>query len=193
MTAVSTRIRQHQGVAGTTPAEREHTAQMEKSYVTALLITGCDRLAEDSVAGAVEQMACRYGSSDDLVRTTVRISLMVPSNPASPKQAAGISELSRLPSALRRVLNLPRYQRICFVIHMLLGYSRNLCASLVHLEGNQVVAHARAAMHRLGIVGTGVAHNLKRTPDAPSGAVNPPAVRPARQRERKRQVGERPV
>ena len=66
-----------------------------------------------------------------------------------------------LPVELQHVLHLARNLRHCFVLRLLVGLSRALCAWLLHLETRQIDERTCAAVLELAMVRRGTQQMFK--------------------------------
>ena len=105
-----------------------------KSFIAAILLTADMKRAECAVLRSISLLDGGCASDGCLLRGTVKASLA---------GAIGITEqvpeelaegCSMLPLELQRVLHLSRDFRQCFVLRILLGLSREVCASLLGLD-----------------------------------------------------------
>ena len=99
------------------------TELVERAFTTALLLTGSAGHAE---AAVMEGICSQHGklSAESVLHATVNASIRV-----EPEEDESASSL--LPKELRPVLRLPARSRHCYVLRILVGYSREVCASLL--------------------------------------------------------------
>ena len=121
---------------------------MDKAFVTAFLLSGNAARAEAAVLQGIESMNSDRGKPEDLLQTTVEAAIeretfgersLTPPGPA----------LTRLPLELQRVMRLPHFLRQCFVLRVLAGLPRELCADLLNSDQGQVDRGTCAAMLEL--------------------------------------------
>ena len=122
---------------------------LENAFIAGLLLTGSVERAETAILESVRISCPDDLFSEALFRRTVHYSI----EPQNEVQAEQQKELDRaasiLPFELRCVLNLPRNLRYCYVLRILVGLSREVCAWLLHLEPSQVDQRTCAAMLEL--------------------------------------------
>jgi hypothetical protein len=121
----------------TTPITEE---AMDRAYITALLLTGSRQGAEAAVLEGIRTMEQDDVLSDALLQATLTASV------AWPAEQEG--DVSSLPPELRRVLGLPPDLRRCYVLRVLAGLPRDVCAGMlntgIHHIDELVCAAARA-------------------------------------------------
>jgi hypothetical protein len=119
-----------------------------RAFVTAFLLAGDAERAEAAVLKTIGLMNYDDASGDDLIRRAVNDAIELEEIPQRfPKKLE--PAFSMLPFELQRVLQLPHYPRQCFVLRVLVGLPRDVCARLLHSSVQQVERGARAAMLQL--------------------------------------------
>jgi hypothetical protein len=120
---------------------------VENAFVVGLLLTGSMKQAEDAVVETIDCSDTKQICGEQLLQGVIRSSLR-----SEQMVAPEISEeasSAMLPLDLRRVLNLPRDLRVSFVLRMLLGLPREVCAWLLHIEPEEVRRRTQEAMTKL--------------------------------------------
>ena len=109
---------------------------LSRTFTTALLLTGSAERAEAAVLEGIRVMDRSRVSAEALLRTTgeASISAKIPCERVEEKESAS----SLLPVELRRVLRLPPDFRRCFVLRVLVGLSREVCARMLQTEIHRV-------------------------------------------------------
>ena len=120
-----------------------------RAFLAAQLLTAKTEQAESAVVEAMESWDPDDDSEEVLFLQVLRSALQaevecVPSSSNDPD-----SPISMLPAELKAVLSLPPQLRHCFVARLLVGFSREICARLLHLHSRQVDQYTRAALQRL--------------------------------------------
>jgi hypothetical protein len=134
---------------------------VENAFVVGLLLTGSMKQAEDAVVESVDCIDTRRISGEQLVRGVIRSWL----RSTARVQAAGTADeasAAMLPLELRRVLHLPRELRECFVLRMLMGLPREVCAWLLHIEPEEVRRLTQEGMTKLASLRPDVKQQPKR-------------------------------
>ena len=119
-----------------------------RAFVTAFLLAGNAERAEAAVLKSIGLVNCDDPSGDDLIRGTVNHAIEAEEIPERFPRRLEPAFL-RLPFELQRVLQLPRHPRQCFVLRVLVGLPRDICARLLHSEVRQIDEGACAAMLQL--------------------------------------------
>jgi DNA-directed RNA polymerase specialized sigma24 family protein len=120
-----------------------------RAFLAAHLLTASTEQAESAIIEAMESWDPEDDSDEVLFQEVLSSALQadvecVPSSsndPDSPK--------SVLPPELKAVLHLPPQLRRCFVLRILVGFSRQICARLLHLPSRQVDEYTHEALQRL--------------------------------------------
>jgi DNA-directed RNA polymerase specialized sigma24 family protein len=113
------------------------------AFWVALLLTGDTARAEEVVRDAIE-----FLDPDDLATEALLIFVSTLA-----LQIAG-DELAQpmLPEELRNVMRLPLMLRRCFVLRILLGFPKDRCARLLHVDEQQISNAVVEAVSRLSLV-----------------------------------------
>ena len=121
---------------------------VENAFIAGLLLTGSVERAETAILESV-RMSCPddiFGES--LFRRVVHYSIDQQVNgtnkPGELDRASSI-----LPFELRCVLSLSQQLRYCYVLRILIGLPREVCAWLLHLEMSQIDQHTCTAILKL--------------------------------------------
>ncbi len=124
-----------------------------RAFVTAFLLSGDAERAEAIVLKSIGSMNRGEASSDELIRDAVYAAVEPEEVPVRfPKKRK--PAFSMLPFELQGVLDLPHYPRQCFVLRVLVGLPREVCAKLLSSKVLQIDEGARAAMLQLPATGT---------------------------------------
>jgi hypothetical protein len=104
--------------------------------------------AEDAVVEAISQFDTEQSTAEQLLTMTVAAAIKkshaIPQSPEVVKNRSSI-----LPWELNSVTYLSPYLRHCYVLRILLGWSREVSASLLQLETSQIDEHTQTAALRL--------------------------------------------
>jgi hypothetical protein len=118
---------------------------MGGAFITSLLLTANLEHAENAMLDAIDFLDPENESEGALLRGAVQASLAasvaVPSSRVEAQRACTI-----VPSELCKVLHLAPYLRHCFVLRVLLGWSREVCALLLGLRNEQIEERTSAAL-----------------------------------------------
>jgi len=126
---------------------------LENAFIVGLLLTGSIQLAETMVLESVEPPCPDDLFSEALFRRVIHDSIQIqPLKTPDLQQNELESAASILPFELQCVLSLPENLRHCYVLRMLVGLPREVCAWLLHQEIWQVDQHTRAAMIALPLI-----------------------------------------
>jgi hypothetical protein len=121
---------------------------VENAFVVGLLLTGSMKQAEDAVVETIDCSDTKQICGEQLLQGVIRSSLRSKQMVHAPEISAEASS-AMLPLELRRVMNLPRDLRVSFVLRMLLGLPREVCAWLLHIEPEEVRRRTQEAMTKL--------------------------------------------
>jgi DNA-directed RNA polymerase specialized sigma24 family protein len=134
-----------------TPCDLETMAG--SAFITALLLAGSMERAEAAVLEGITSLN-PDDISDGPLFTAAVLSASVTQQTGGLEEHMEIAERtsSILPLELRKVLHLPPPLRRCFVLRMLAGLPREVCARLLHLEVQQVDERTCAALPMLSII-----------------------------------------
>jgi hypothetical protein len=122
-----------------------------RAFLTAFLLSGDTEQAEAAVLSGIETIPPDEAHSEGLLQRTVRAAIERREIPW-PRPKEMDPAFLKLPFELRRVLRLPRYLRQCFVLRVLAGLPRELCATLLRSDTGQVDQGVCAAMLELPAV-----------------------------------------
>jgi DNA-directed RNA polymerase specialized sigma24 family protein len=117
-------------------ANREVFEVLPKAFLLALLLTGGIEAAEAAVLDAIAALEFDYDPGVSLLPETVKSAVGRRSD--FPEQA-----FSLLPIELRRLLLLPRDNRHCFVLRILLGMTPEISSGIL----NRSVHEVEEALH----------------------------------------------
>jgi len=113
---------------------------LDRAYVTALLLTGSAEAAEGAVLAGITAMEEDNLSGESLLWESIGASIAI--------ATSGNREIE-LPPALRRVVCLPRRLRDAFVLRVLVNVPLGVCARILDTNVNQVDARVRVAAQAL--------------------------------------------
>lgn len=144
---------------------------IENAFILAMLLTGSIDEAETCVAQSSD-CGLSYPPCPHGVFHQVIVRALHASSVAAPNVLRQDSSFTVLPWQLGCVLCLPLPQRRCFVLRILAGLSREVCAWLLHMHSNEVCQNTCAALdriatlhHTLGIAGLAPSrHDMKMQP-----------------------------
>jgi hypothetical protein len=118
-----------------------------KAFVAALLLTGSAEKAEAAVLEGIKLLELDE-TCETLVNETLKAAIEM-----RPDIESGTAELEQLSSILPRelhpVIHLSPHFRQCFVLRILVGWPREICARLLDLETRQIEEHTHIAILRL--------------------------------------------
>jgi hypothetical protein len=125
---------------------------LSKAFVTALLLTGSVELAESAVSENAMLLDCDEPSVEALLQGVAESSIPPRGQNTVPRQTELERASSLLPFELRRVLHLAPDLRNCFVLRVLGGLSREVCARVLQLDIHQIDNDTCSAMLALPFV-----------------------------------------
>ena len=118
---------------------------LRKSFLLALLLTGSEARAEQAVGASIGGLEDCEAWPDRLVEGTAIRAVRMRG------EAGGTFE--GLPVELQQLMQLPETSRQCFVLRIFADWSREKCAEVLHLDGEQVdqaISDAACELTRLG-------------------------------------------
>ena len=122
-----------------------------RAFITAFLLSGDTEQAEAAVLTGIETIPSDEARGEGLLQRTVRAAIER-KEISWPRPKEMDPAFLKLPFELRRVLRLPHYLRQCFVLRVLAGLPRELCATLLQSDTGQVDQGVCAAMLELPAV-----------------------------------------
>ena len=126
---------------------------LENAFIVGLLLTGSIQLAERLVLESVEPPCPDDLLSEALFRRVIHDSIQIQPPETPDLQGNQLeSAASILPFELQCVLSLSDNLRHCYVLRMLVGLPREVCAWLLHQEIWQVDQFTCAAMIALPLI-----------------------------------------
>jgi hypothetical protein len=125
---------------------------LENAFIAGLLLTGSVDRAETAILESVRMSCPDDLFSEALFRRTVHYSIDQHIELKNKKQSELDRARSILPFELRCVLNLSQQLRYCYVLRILIGLPREVCAWLLHMDTSQVDLHTCAAMLELPLI-----------------------------------------
>lgn len=127
---------------------------IENAFITGLLLTGSVEEAERAIVSCVHCSEEEDVRGQEVFRRVIQWSV----DPREPQRSrTGIDEASVriLPFELGCVLYLPSHLRHCYVLRILVGLSREVCAWLLHTDVQQISQRTQSALNMLAEVHTG--------------------------------------
>ena len=118
---------------------------IENAFIAGLLLTGSIEQAERAIVSSVHCIEPEDVCGQRVFRRVIQWSV----DPPAPQRSPGfIDEASvrTLPVELGRVLYLPSDLRHCYVLRILLGLSREVCAWLLHTDIQQISKRTESAV-----------------------------------------------
>jgi hypothetical protein len=126
------------------------TANIDRLFQTALLLSADRVVAENSLAASLENtdfsQAPAHETLDSLQRAVVTKSIL---GGCAISSAIDKSPFEILQRGLWPVLQMEGLPRTCFVLHTLLGYAISSCAQMLKIQTNDVRASLRIAILQL--------------------------------------------
>ena len=136
--------------AGQFPKIRDCSDALPKLFTTALLLTADAAQAENAVLEAIRSTGPDHGGSAALLPATVAAAIRKHAIPQSPEAVK--RRFSLLPWQLNAVIYLSPRLRHCFVLRVLLGWSRKVSARALQVEVGELDEHTRVAAARLVLI-----------------------------------------
>jgi hypothetical protein len=124
---------------------------IENAFITGLLLTGSIEQAERAIVSCVHCSEEEDVRGQEVFRRVIQWSV----DPQEPQRSRkGIDEASVriLPFELGCVLYLPSHLRHCYVLRILVGLSREICAWLLHTDVHQISQRTQSALNILAEV-----------------------------------------
>lgn len=126
---------------------------VENAFIVGLLLTRSMQQAETAVLDGVRPPCPDDLYSEALFRRVIHYSIDVQPIENPRRQQRELEQAaSILPFELQRVLRLSKNLRHCYVLRILVGLTREVCAWLLHLDTSQVDQHTCAAMRALPFI-----------------------------------------
>jgi len=101
------------------------------------------------LVGAIDSWNPDRDSDEDLVQAALRAAVQAANSTSSNRSDQ--SE-SRIPTELKPILRLPAKLRHCYVLRMLEGLSKDVCARILRLDSRQVERYTCAALQALPLI-----------------------------------------
>lgn len=133
--------------AGEVEDVKQYVSTIHKASLIALLLTGSVEEAENTVLEAIALFEVGQDAPEALLMITIAEAVRRPSSRQTYKRAKGRS--SMLPWQLSAVLYLSPQLRHCYILRILLGWSREISADLLGIDTTQVDECTRTAVVRL--------------------------------------------
>ena len=119
-------------------------------FQLALLLSADDYTAEVSLLNSIDELELtrppRYGDLAAWQRAVVVRSI---ATPAKQKPGVDLRYRSTLQPGLWPVMQIERLPRTCFVLRLLLGYARPVCAQLLGIPQSKIEGLLQTAIHML--------------------------------------------
>ena len=132
------------------PSDEVGPKDLNKAFLTALLLAGCPNTAERLVEEAIQEVDSREMSGSGLLLATIKAALRSRTNPRSNihKEETGPTcsmEGFTLAAELSRVLSLPTAICHSFVLRLLVGLTRLECSKLLQSSPGEIDANVVCA------------------------------------------------
>ena len=132
-----------QDIVPSISATRPLSRGLERAFFTALLITGSLEYAERAIRDAISLSSCIELSADTFLERSIKASIAISYENGAPDRTKACLVL---PPELRDVLHLPRPLRHSYVLCLLVGLPKEVCASLLRLTVQAVGEQMSAAV-----------------------------------------------
>jgi|HubBroStandDraft_5_1064220.scaffolds.fasta_scaffold61047_1 hypothetical protein len=123
---------------------------IENAFIVGLLLTGSIEQAERAIVDSIHCNETEYVCGQRVFRRVIQWAV----DPQEQRSRRVIDEASVrvLPFELGRVLHLPPGLRHCYVLRILVGLSREVCAWLLHVDVEQIGHRTQSAVNGLAQV-----------------------------------------
>jgi hypothetical protein len=121
---------------------------LSRAYLTAYLLAASSERAENAVMRALDSWDPKHTGAAALLNRAVSFVVQE----SGPRPAAEEPSRLNMPPALRRVLRLPRAQRRCYVLRILLGWPAQVCSRLLGVDVEEVDECTCAALRALPLM-----------------------------------------
>ena len=128
---------------------------INNGFLIALLVTGNQRKAEAAVLEGIEQWNVDEAKDESLLLAIAEAAVSPRQSHLENRSPDCDSPDVSLPIELHRVLLLRPAIRYCFVLRVLAGLSREVCARMLHLQPCQLDQAVCAAAQLLALYSTG--------------------------------------
>src|SRR5277367_3317268 len=125
---------------------------LENAFIAGLLLTGSIEQAEAAILESVRMTCPDDLFGETLFRRAVHYAIDPQIRVSGQQQKEVERAASILPFELRCVLKLSKNLRYCYVLRVLVGLPREVCAWLLHLDTAQVEERTCAAMLELPLI-----------------------------------------
>jgi len=125
------------------------SGSLSMAFALTLMLTASVEDAKEAIEASVRLLDRDDYVEEDLVSAVARTALASENIAGNPVREKVLAAKQLLPAELRRVMCLPRNLRLCFVLRMLAGLPRSVCANLLNLEIAQVNDQTSLAMVEL--------------------------------------------
>jgi hypothetical protein len=120
---------------------------VQNAFLIGLLLTGSMKQAEDAVMESVDCSDASDLSGERIFRRVIDSLCSTFTRPAW--DIFDDDSAAVLPPELRRVLNLPRELRACFVLRLLIGLPCESCARLLQVDPSEIGSRLQRAITKL--------------------------------------------
>jgi len=138
--------------------ERRIVHTISRAFRTAHLLTASIQQAESAVLEAIDSFDPDGETEETLFRYVVHAAVRSSVEHILPSASNQSESAMFLPVELQAVLNLPPNLRRCFVLRVLVGLSRQICARLLRLDARRVDQYTCAALQCLAASTQDVPH-----------------------------------
>lgn len=134
---------------------------IENAFIVGLLLTGSIEQAERAIVDSIHCSETEYVCGQRVFRRVIQWAV----DPQEQRSCRVIDEASVrvLPFELGRVLHLPPGLRHCYVLRILVGLSREVCAWLLHVDVEQIGHRTQSAVNGLVQVNASVGGSKRRS------------------------------
>lgn len=134
---------------------------IENAFIVGLLLTGSIEQAERAIVDSIHCSETEYVCGQRVFRRVIQWAV----DPQEQRSRRVIDEASVkvLPFELGRVLHLPPGLRHCYVLRILVGLSREVCAWLLHVDVEQIGHRTQSAVNGLAQVNASIGGSDRRS------------------------------
>ena len=142
-----------------------HLETIENAFIVGLLLTGSIEQAERAIVDSIHCSETEDVCGQRVFRRVIQWAV----DPQEQRSCRVIDEASIriLPFELGCVLHLPPNHRHCYVLRILVGLSRDVCAWLLHTDVEQISQRTQSAVNGLAQVHASVGESDRRSRVAP--------------------------
>ena len=142
-----------------------HLETIENAFIVGLLLTGSIEQAERAIVDSIHCSETEDVCGQRVFRRVIQWAV----DPQEQRSCRVIDEASVkiLPFELGCVLHLPPDLRHCYVLRILVGLSREVCAWLLHTDVEQISQRTQSAVNGLARVHASIGESDRRSRVAP--------------------------